>query len=338
MTDILKLAFVGCGAISAHHLDAINESAPRIKITAAIDPSRDRANAIATQTGAQVFESLEQGLDHGDFDAVDIMLPHDLHEQFTLEALRAGKHILLEKPIAPTLESAERILAAAQQVSTVFMVGENTQYWPEVVKAQQLIKEGAIGDIITARACFIDTLDDCWYTGDKPWRNDKQRSGGGIVIDGGAHWIRPLRMWLGEIDQVIAVLDYPDKDMQGESLARALLRFESGIVAGFDAIALKSPFGPQHWWRVTASQGELAINGGFEGGLMLFNKENPQGRIVQSPTGYFKSFGPQIADFEAAVLDGKALEAGPEQALGELRTALAIYRSAKSNQWEKVWQ
>ena len=337
MAQTLKLAFVGCGAIAPYHLQGINEAAPRIKVTAAIDTDRSHAQAIADQTGAQVFESLEQGLAHGDFDAVDIMLPHDLHEQFTIEALGAGRHVLLEKPIAPTLEAADRILAAAEQAGTVFMVGENTQYWPEVVKAQQLINDGAIGDIITARACLADILHQHWYTGDNPWRYDKQRVGGGVVIDGGSHWIRPLRMWLGEIDQVIAVLDYPVKHVQGETLARALLRFESGIVAGFDAMTLDSPIGPQPWWRVTASKGELVIESGFAGGLRLFDQQNPKGRLVQPAQGYYKSFGPQLADFEAAVLDGKTLEAGPEQALGELRTALAIYRSAASSQWEKVW-
>ena len=64
----------------------------------------------------------------------------------------AGKHVLLEKPMAPTLEGCARILAAAKAAGTVFMVAENAQYWPEIVKAQELIKGGDLGEIITARA------------------------------------------------------------------------------------------------------------------------------------------------------------------------------------------
>ncbi len=104
MSKTLKLAFVGCGAISRFHLDGIQESAPSVQVTAAIDPDRGRAEAIAAETGAQVFSSLEEGLDRGDFDAVDLMLPHDLHESATLQALEAGKHVLLEKPMAPGLD------------------------------------------------------------------------------------------------------------------------------------------------------------------------------------------------------------------------------------------
>ena len=338
MATTLKLAFVGCGAIAQFHLDGIKECAPRIQVTAAVDPNRAKAEHIASQTGARVFSSLEEGLTRGDFDAVDLMLPHDLHESAAIQAFQAGKHVLLEKPLASTLPVCERILAAAKDAGSCFMVAENAQYWPEVVKAQELIEGGAIGDIITARAAFVAGFDSYWFQGTNPWRYERGRTGGGIVIDGGSHWIRPLRMWLGEIDEVIAVVDYPLAQMEGESLAHALFRFRSGKVATFDALMVDSVLGPQPWWRITSTRGEIVIQGGFQdGGIQLFDPEHPAGRLVLEPQGYPKSFGPELADFERAVLDGAKLAAGPEQALGELRAALAIYRSAASRQWEKVW-
>ena len=71
------------------------------------------------------------------------MLPHDLHEAAVLRCFEAGRHVLLEKPMAPTLDACERILAAARQAGTVFMVAENAQYWPEVVRARDAIRAGA---------------------------------------------------------------------------------------------------------------------------------------------------------------------------------------------------
>jgi UDP-N-acetyl-2-amino-2-deoxyglucuronate dehydrogenase len=334
----LELAFVGCGAIARYHLDGIKECATRIRVTAAVDRERARAEQVAAETGAEVFTSLEDALARGRFDAVDVMLPHDLHEAATVQALRAGKHVLVEKPMAPTLDACERMLAAAREAGTVFMVAENAQYWPEVVKARELITSGAIGDVITARAAFVMAYDPYWFAGRRPWRFDRDRCGGGIAIDGGSHWIRPLRMWLGEIDEVVAALDHPLAEMEGESLVRALLRFRSGTIAGFDAMMVATVLGPEPWWRVTGTRGELVIDGGFEGGLHLFDPDHRQGVLVQPPQGYARSFGPELADFAAAVLDGKPLEAGPEQSLGELRAALAIYRSAESKRWEKVWE
>src|SRR5438046_1272803 len=80
-----------------------------------------------------------------------------------------------------------------------FMVAENAQYWPEVLTVRDRIRDGAIGNVITARAAtFFPPLGD-FYGGDQPWRFDRAAAGGGVVIDTGSHWLRPLRMWLGEV-------------------------------------------------------------------------------------------------------------------------------------------
>ncbi len=337
MSQTLKMALVGCGAIARYHLDGLKEHAPRIEITAAVDLDPAKAQAYAEETGAQPFTSLELALAQGQFDAVDIMLPHDLHEITAKQAFAAGKHVLLEKPMAPTLDACDRLLQAAAQSGNIFMVAENAQYWPEVVEAQRLIREGAIGDIITARAAFVIEFDEYWFKEKKPWRYQQQRTGGGITIDGGSHWMRPLRMWMGEIDEVVAVVDHPLEQMEGESLMRALLRFQSGKVAVFDAMMLDTIMAPDPWWRITGTEGELVIDNGFEGGLHLYDADHRQGRLIAPPLGYAQSFGPELADFCAAILDGKPLAAGPEESLAELRTSLAIYRSVSSRNWEKVW-
>lgn len=343
----LRLAFLGCGAIARYHLDGIAEDLPRgaaggaplIRVTAAIDRDRAAAEAVAALTGAAVFESLEEALaaDPSPFDAVDVMLPHDLHEAATVQALAAGKHVLCEKPMAPDLDACERILAAARASGRVFMVAENAQYWPEVVRAAEVIRSGAIGEVVTARAAFTFLYDPQWFGGDRPWRLDRAQTGGGIAIDGGSHWIRPLRMWLGEIEEVVAAVDHPLKVMEGESLVRAILRFRSGKIATFDALMLDTTMAPEPWWRVTGTRGELLIDGSFTGGLHLFDPEHPQGQLLAPPRGYAASFGPELADFARAVQHGAPPAAGPEHALGELRTALAIYRSAASRRWEKIW-
>ena len=185
---------------------------------------------MAERTGCPIFTSLSDALAEGEFDAVDLMLPHDLHEQTAIECFDAGKHVVLEKPMAPTLDACERILAAARSARTVFMVAEQSQYWPAVVKARELILAGAIGEVVTARACYYDPLP-VDPADPKPWRFELARTGGGVCIDGGAHWIRPLRMMLGEIEEVMAVTGRCVPAMEGESWSHALFRFDSGVVA-----------------------------------------------------------------------------------------------------------
>ena len=339
MAEQLKLAFVGCGAIARFHLNGIAEMAPDIQLTAVVDTMEEKTRAYAAETGATPVASLDEAREQGDFDAVDIMLPHDLHEEFALRAFAAGKHVLLETPMAPTPAGCDRILAAAREAGTVFMVAENSQYWPEIVKAKELVDAGAIGDILTARAGFVMEFDDYWVKEGKPWRYEKQRTGGGIVVDGGAHWIRPMRMWLGEIDEVVAVVGHPLAEMENESFARALLRFESGVVAVFDALHAGDFIGPGEEFRVTGTRGELVIEKGAHGNLIRYDRAHPGGEVIQAkhPGRGAPSFGYELHDFSLAVLEGKTLAAGPEYSLGELRTALAIYRSAETRQWEKVW-
>lgn len=330
----LTMALVGCGAIARMHLPAIREGAPAIRITAAVDPDPARAAAVAEETGARPFPSLDAALAAGGFDAVDLMLPHHLHEEVALQAFAAGKHVVLEKPIATSLEACERILGAARRAGTVFMVAENAQYWPEVLTARTLLRDGAIGDVVTARASFAIPPIPAYYGGAQAWRLDNRAAGGGIALDTGSHWIRPLRMWLGEVAEVVGTVARPYAAMQGESLVRALLRFQSGVPAVLDGLMHDAPFVPEPMFRITGTRGEITVE--RPGRVILWDAEHRDGRQVGEVGGYLRSYPGEFADFAAAVLDGSPLAAGPEVALGELRVALALYRSVESRRWEPV--
>lgn len=331
----LNLALVGCGAISQLHIPALREGARRTKIVAVVDSDPARAQAAAKTTGAAPFTSLDAAVAQGGFEAVDLMLPHHAHESAAIRCLGAGLHVLLEKPLATTPDACDRILAAARAAGTVLMVGENTQYWPEVLTAKRLLDEGAIGDVITGRASFAIPPLPQFYGQANAWRLDNAVAGGGITLDTGSHWIRPLRMLLGEVDEAVAALGRPYAAMQGESLVRALLRFRSGVVATLDGIMREPPFVPEPMFRITGTRGEITVE--RSGFAVLWTQQHPQGERIGAEGGYLRSFPSQFAEFEAAVLDGVPLAAGPEVAVGELRTALAIYRSAETGQWERVW-
>ncbi len=337
-SDQLKLAFVGCGGIAQAHWRGIQAIAPQIQVTATIDTDPERAQAMAEQTGGRPFTSLEEALAIGDFTAVDIMLPHIQHEEAAVLAFQSGKHVLLEKPMSTTLESCDRIVDAARKAGVVFAIAEQAQFWPDAIKIRDLLREGAIGEVITARAYFGGRVGKGW--GSKPWRYDKAITGGGICIDGGSHTIRPLRMWFGEIDEVVATIGHPLAEMEGESLARALFRFSSGLVVGFDALRAGSFHGPGEEFRITGAQGELVIEKGKNGRLVRYTSEHPDGEVIldNKNEGRNAAFGYELLDFQRAVLAGKPTETTIEYSMGEVRTALAIYRSAESRRWEKVWE
>jgi predicted dehydrogenase len=337
--DQLNIALIGCGNIAQEHWRGMQSHAHRIRVAAVVDADADRAAKMAAQTGAQPFTSLEEGLANGSFDAVDIMLPHHEHERAALLAFAAGKHVVLEKPMSTHIDSCNRILGAAAQAGVVFMVAEQAQYWADALLVQNVIHSGRIGEIITARAVFANAATPAAMSPDpKPWRYYLSMAGGGISIDGGAHWIRPLRMWLGEIEEVVAALGRPLAAMEGESFARALLRFRSGVVANFDALYGGAMHGAGDEFRVTGTLGEIIIERGWHGRVLVIDHDHPQGDVIHTKgEGRRDAFGYELLDFERAVLDGAPLAASPEYSLGELRTALAMYRSAETKRWEPVW-
>jgi predicted dehydrogenase len=335
MSETLRTAIVGCGAISHWHLDAIDRASVPITVTAAVDPDEANAQRVAERTNAVPYPSLGAALANRDFDAALIAVPHHLHEAVATEALGAGLHVLLEKPLAPTVAACDRVLATARAAGTVFMVAENAQYWPEVLTVRDLIQDGAIGDVVTARAAtFFPALGD-FYGGDTPWRNDLAAAGGGVVIDTGSHWLRPLRIWLGEVDEVVAALGHPYPGMQGESLCRALLRFEHGTVAVFDAMLTSGAIANQPLFTVTGTKAECTIEG--SGWVKLHDGSDWKGTKVGEQGGYLESYEAELHDFARAVQRGTEPAASAEYATGELRLALAMYRSAETKQWEKVW-
>src|SRR5258706_5775861 len=118
MPPELRLAVVGCGAIADWHVTAIEAAAPRIRVTACVDPSADRAAALATRTGGTPFATLAAALDARAADAVAIMVPHHLHEPLALEGFRARRHLLLEKPMATTIQAGQSILADSHETGS----------------------------------------------------------------------------------------------------------------------------------------------------------------------------------------------------------------------------
>ena len=332
----VRIALVGCGAIARAHWRGIRYHAPLVEVTAVVDADPARAAAMAERTGAPAFPSLSAALAEGDFDAVDLMLPHDLHEPAAIAAFEAGKHVALEKPMAPTLDACERSMAAAEASGRVFMVAEQSQFWPDAIRIGELLAAGAIGEAIWARAFLFDPLRRD-PADPVPWRFRLARAGGGICIDGGAHWIRPLRMWFGDVAEVLATTHRHIAGMEGESRAHALFRFESGVTATFDALLSEGPGAPTEDFRITGTAGEIVSERGGPGRLLLYDADHPDGEVVlDSLDGRRDAFGVELDEFSRAVLHGAPLTAGPADSLGELRTALAIYRSARSGGWERV--
>eukprot|EP00048_Salpingoeca_helianthica_P017115 m.235700 g.235700 ORF g.235700 m.235700 type:complete len:366 (+) comp20215_c0_seq1:26-1123(+) len=349
--DFVRMCVVGCGNIAKAHLAAIGRNyglgAPQIAVTCLCDPNeknlKEFGDLVEATCGARpsCFATLEEALakESSEFDAVNICVPNDLHEQVSLRAFAAGKHVLLEKPIALDTASAQRILEAARAAGTVFMVAENAQYWKEILVVKKCLDEKRFGEVVTVRAkCWESTVDQNEWQGDYApglWRSDPRRAGGGYVFDSASHWIRPLRIWVGPVTRVVGVHGRCVPHMQGESFAHAILAFDNAKFGSLEAILAPWHVMPQPWFVIECTQGELVIDGAFNGGfgVKAFSREHPDGIVLDTPGGWDSSYEGEMADFAAAVLLKKPLAAGPESAVEDLRILLALFKSAATNAW-----
>lgn len=191
----LRLAIIGCGGISRTHLRGIEEADQRIAVTACIDIVPERAQeAAAAFAGAVAATRIEEVMDR--CDAVLISLPHDLHHPVGMTCLQAGKHVLMEKPLANSEAECLDLIAAAEEAGVTLMVGYIMRYHPLAIEFGRLIREETYGE------CFHVSLWTEQYTfcspENRPWLGDHKRLGGGQLFSHGCHYIDLLLWYLGE--------------------------------------------------------------------------------------------------------------------------------------------
>ena len=185
MSDALRLAFLGCGFITGVHSRQLSGLRPSIVCSYA---SRDAARAAEycrVHKGSRSFSDYARAIADPDVDAVVVAVPPVFHLELTLDALAAGKHVLVEKPAFLTMADYQTVLEARDRAGRVVLVGENDHYKPLAVTLRRLLAEGRIGEMVFAHFTTIvkrlKAADD--------WRNDESMAGGDAFFEEGIHWL-----------------------------------------------------------------------------------------------------------------------------------------------------
>ena len=181
----VHIAFLGCGFITRTHSQHLRQLGDAVACSYA---SRDGENAERYQRrylGRNYYTGYTPALEDPAVDAVVIAVPPRFHLELTLQALAAGKHVLVEKPAFPRLGDFEIVQAARDKASRVVLVGENDHYKPLAVCLRKLLKQGAIGDLLLAH---FTTLLRRFKAADD-WRNDVTLAGGDAFFEEGIHWL-----------------------------------------------------------------------------------------------------------------------------------------------------
>lgn len=179
-----SIGIIGAGMIANVHAEAA--VAVGTKVTAVYDPRTENASAFGEKHSCDVEESVDSLLSRTDLDGVVIAVPNDQHAPLAIETLNAGHHVLLEKPMAMSLEQCDEILSARDSSKKVLQIGFVCRYSPAAMKAKELVESGAIGTVQHVQATLLRQRG---IPGLGGWFTTKARSGGGCLIDIGVHLI-----------------------------------------------------------------------------------------------------------------------------------------------------
>jgi predicted dehydrogenase len=335
----LRVAVIGAGLIAQRaHLPAYLAS-DEAEVAALVGGRPERTREVAARFGSPpVLERWEEAVADTSIDAIDICAPNDLHAPIAIAAARAGKHVLVEKPMALTLAEADAMIAAAREAGVLLMVAHNLRFVPIYERIKELVAEGAIGRPLTARGVFMHAGPDEFWGADTAWFWDESRAGGGSLLDMGIHMIDLVRWFIGQpVIEVAAMTARARKPTPFDDNAIALLRFTGGAIASVQASWSARPH-PSREVTIYGEEGYLAMGRSAAEPLVLHLLEegNENGRKVVPEIPRESSRVNPFAHFMRCIRTGEQPLTTGEEGRASLAVTLAAYEAARTGQTTPV--
>jgi predicted dehydrogenase len=348
----VRLAMVGAGIYPRDaHLPALAHLQERFELAAIFSRSESSARALAEhwhsltaaaghETGAnspsrqstpELFTDLAALFARDDIEAVDIALPIPVQAPVVAQALAAGKHVVSEKPIAPTRAEAQSLIDLHRRhPECVWMVAENWRYEEAFVRAAQLLQRGAIGHPVVAHWAQYTPMTPAskYYVTD--WRREGEFAGG-LLLDGGVHYISALRMLLGEVTSVAAMVKKASHDLNPVDTLTATLQFASGVqVSYLNTFAVGTPFSAT--LTIVGDGGSLRVERG-KLDLAGLAGAGPGKGVEEIRCAFYNGVENELAAFGAAVAEGAPHRNSPLEALTDFAVVEAMLASAADGQF-----
>ena len=225
-----KVALLGAGFISDIHLECYHRFVPEAEVVAVYTRNAARAKAFAQKHHiAQWYDDLDRIIYDSGCDVVDICLPNFLHAEATLKAASAGKQIIIEKPLAVTLEEADAMIAACRKAGVRLMYAEELCFAPKYERVRHMVNEGGIGDIYMLKQSEK-------HSGPhSDWFYDVSLAGGGVLMDMGCHAIAWFRWMLNNAKAKTVLASMSTVLHKGRTKAEdnsvVIIEFENGVTA-----------------------------------------------------------------------------------------------------------
>lgn len=272
---MIRLGVIGCGGMSRNFADRMSEVTDRVRVAAAVDMELAKGRAFAADLPSDVRVATDYREVLGDVDAVLLVLPHHLHHPVTLACLAAGKHVLVEKPMANTERECLEMIEAARRHERILMVAYVMRYHPLVRKLKALIDSGAFGN------CFHMSIWTEQFTQYAPghWAMNAGTLGGGQLFSHGCHYIDLLLWFLGRpVSGHHLGTNFGTPWMQREGTSDVAIKFESGAVGYY--MGTWGARGTKIGYAIHAHCEQAMLEADFRSGKILLHQfENCEGLV-----------------------------------------------------------
>ena len=357
MNQKTQIGILGGGGILGAHAPGYRKMADRCRVVAVAEPVVEKADRIRQLLGDDVtiYGHYEELLAQADVDAVDILLPHDLHMPATEAAARAGKHVLVEKVMARNIYECDRMIEACERKGVSLTVCHDRRYHAQWQGLKDIVDSGALGEIVYWKLDHNQDVNPAAMG--IGWIADRNALGGGAIMSCLTHQIDALRWYGGEVAQVNCMTRTLPERMQGETLGVVVAQMESGALAqlsinwmtrsGRDSVLNTGTGGGSNalWYemvQVCGTQGEAYYTAGKGTFFMAYEKsesaatipcEEPleAGRFVKVKTGDWVGHERCVAEWVKLVRGEPADVVTSGRAVrGTVEVAEAAYRAAES--------
>jgi predicted dehydrogenase len=336
MSDVMRFGLIGCGRVAPRHAESLL-SLPGAQLVAVADVRESRAERFAAQYHAFAHTDYHALLARQDVDVVNICTPSGLHAQMAVEAMQAGKHVIVEKPIALTLHDADRMIGAARVYGLKLCVVLQNRYNRPMQDLKHVVESGMLGRLLLGNATVRwyrpqEYYEDGWHG---TWAMD-----GGALMNQSIHHIDALQWLLGRPESVFAYSATLAHRMEAEDIGVASIRFHGGTLGVVEGSTVTYPENLEGSVAVFGERGSLKVGGTAlnrkviwkVAGELEHEKELLTREQVDPPSVYGTSHRAVIADMIEAILVNRAPKTDGSEAKKSLALVLAMYESARTGQ------
>lgn len=271
---MLRFALVGCGRIAKRHSELLgHKQIPGAELAAVCDVVEERAKGIAKQFQVPYYLDMDEMMKKESVDVVAVLTPSGLHAQQVIRLAKYGKHILVEKPMALTLQDADAMIRACDENRVRLFVVKQNRFNVPVVKLREALEAKRFGKLVMGTVRVRWSRDQAYYDQDA-WRGTWAMDGG-VLANQASHHIDMLEWMMGEVESVFAKSATALVDIEAEDTAVAVLKFKSGAMGIVEATTSVRPRDLEGSISILGEKGTVVIGGFAVNTMEVWNFVEP---------------------------------------------------------------